>query len=175
MCDGSGSKNTLLIGAVNMSEGSSPPKPLKQVLEFRTEDAIAVFTRSFCISPVESEAIFHQTLKWLWLGRFHQHDKSPDKPRELSIFPAINVIDEMWHAFVLCTKTYHEFCNRFMGGYLHHEPFIGAEDEEFDRALLLQNIIYVTRTLGRETATLWYAGYPTTYAPSHLHSLRRKP
>jgi hypothetical protein len=175
MCDVSNSTDTLLPAAVNMSESSSPSNSLKQVLEFRAEDAIAVFMRSFCISSVESEAIFHQTLKWLWLGRFHQQDQSSDKPRELSIFPAITVIDEMWHAFVLCTRTYHDFCNRFMGGYLHHEPFIGAGDEGFDRALLLQNIRYVTRTLGRETATLWYAGYPATYAPSRLHSLRRKP
>jgi len=31
-------------------------------------------------------------------------------------------IDEAWHQFILYTKAYHDFCDRFLGGYLHHTP-----------------------------------------------------
>lgn len=31
-------------------------------------------------------------------------------------------VDLIWHQFILFTKEYHEFCNRFFGRYLHHVP-----------------------------------------------------
>ncbi len=31
-------------------------------------------------------------------------------------------VDIIWHQFILFTKEYHEFCNRFFGRYLHHIP-----------------------------------------------------
>ncbi len=33
-------------------------------------------------------------------------------------------IDEAWHRFILFTKDYHEFCNRFFGKYIHHGPLM---------------------------------------------------
>lgn len=32
------------------------------------------------------------------------------------------IVDEVWHQFILFTKEYHEFCNRFLGHYMHHSP-----------------------------------------------------
>lgn len=31
-------------------------------------------------------------------------------------------VDEVWHQFILFTKSYHNFCNDLLGGYLHHSP-----------------------------------------------------
>lgn len=31
-------------------------------------------------------------------------------------------VDEVWHQFILFTPQYHEFCNEFLGKYLHHLP-----------------------------------------------------
>jgi hypothetical protein len=31
-------------------------------------------------------------------------------------------VDDFWHAFILHTKDYEEFCQRHFGHYLHHEP-----------------------------------------------------
>jgi hypothetical protein len=31
-------------------------------------------------------------------------------------------VDDFWHAFILHTKDYEEFCQKHFGHYLHHEP-----------------------------------------------------
>ena len=31
-------------------------------------------------------------------------------------------VDKVWHQFLLFTPQYHEFCNKTLGGYLHHVP-----------------------------------------------------
>lgn len=31
-------------------------------------------------------------------------------------------VDEVWHQFILFTKEYHEFCDDFLGRYMHHSP-----------------------------------------------------
>jgi len=32
------------------------------------------------------------------------------------------IVDEVWHTFILFTKEYADFCNQVMGKYIHHEP-----------------------------------------------------
>jgi len=36
--------------------------------------------------------------------------------------PTSDVIDNMWHAFVLCSESYVKFCEKENGSYLHHLP-----------------------------------------------------
>lgn len=36
--------------------------------------------------------------------------------------PPSREIDEAWHAHILHTERYHEFCERVFGRYLHHRP-----------------------------------------------------
>ena len=31
-------------------------------------------------------------------------------------------VDEIWHNFILFTKDYSEFCNKFFGKFIHHTP-----------------------------------------------------
>jgi len=35
-------------------------------------------------------------------------------------------IDEVWHQFILFTKEYHNFCDKFLNGYMHHSPNISS-------------------------------------------------
>lgn len=44
-------------------------------------------------------------------------------------------VDEAWHAHILHTKDYHEFCQDIFGGYLHHHPHI-AEEAQHDKSYL---------------------------------------
>ena len=32
------------------------------------------------------------------------------------------VVDQVWHAHILFTQEYTEFCNRIIGTYVHHQP-----------------------------------------------------
>jgi hypothetical protein len=38
-------------------------------------------------------------------------------------FPMFTFADDFWHEFICHTKLYHEFCEQWAGGYIHHEPF----------------------------------------------------
>ena len=35
--------------------------------------------------------------------------------------PVYQVIDEIWHAHILCTRDYADFCARQFGQFIHHE------------------------------------------------------
>jgi hypothetical protein len=39
-------------------------------------------------------------------------------------------IDEAWHQFILFTKEYGEFCQRYFGSYVHHAPSNAPKSEE---------------------------------------------
>jgi hypothetical protein len=34
------------------------------------------------------------------------------------------VVDDLWHEFILYTRNYQQFCNRAFGGYMHHTPAV---------------------------------------------------
>jgi len=39
-------------------------------------------------------------------------------------------IDEFWHAHILDTRKYVEDCDKFMGRFIHHFPYLGLRGEE---------------------------------------------
>jgi hypothetical protein len=34
------------------------------------------------------------------------------------------VVDDLWHEFILFTRNYQQFCNKAFGGYMHHTPAV---------------------------------------------------
>lgn len=40
----------------------------------------------------------------------------------LSLSMTSTQVDEVWHQFILFTKQYHTFCEKFFGDYIHHVP-----------------------------------------------------
>lgn len=39
------------------------------------------------------------------------------------------VVDELWHAFILHTRAYEQFCQQAFGGLLHHTPAVALNNE----------------------------------------------
>jgi hypothetical protein len=60
-------------------------------------------------------AAFHEMLKFLEVVAEHPSPLSPSQP-----------VDAAWHAFILHTRDYADYCAERFGSYLHHEP--GATD-----------------------------------------------
>ena len=54
---------------------------------------------------------FTELKKFLWLCA---------KSDEQSALMVSKLIDELWHQFILFTREYHDFCDRFFGHYIHH-------------------------------------------------------
>ncbi len=42
-----------------------------------------------------------------------------------------DAIDSMWHTFLLFTKDYREFCTRYLGKFINHEPFEVPSPESY--------------------------------------------
>jgi hypothetical protein len=69
-------------------------------------------------------------------------------------------VDNMWHNFILYTKDYHEFCQRFFGEYLHHQPDVAEGPpppaEKFTEQME-KYLSYIYDNLGEETVRKWFA------------------
>ncbi len=39
-------------------------------------------------------------------------------------------IDEIWHMFILHTKDYADFCSKYFGVFLHHQPCDASEGKD---------------------------------------------
>jgi hypothetical protein len=64
-------------------------------------------------TPEEGEALFTEVKRFLVLSRL-------DPGVAWNVYSAR--VDEAWHQFVLFTREYVEFCHRYFGRYLHHNP-----------------------------------------------------
>lgn len=64
-------------------------------------------------TPEEAEALFEEAKKYLILC--HLDSGAPWNMYSTRV-------DEAWHQFVLFTRQYTEFCHRYFGKFLHHNP-----------------------------------------------------
>ncbi len=70
--------------------------------------------------------------------------------RDLSLPPSFD-IDEVWHAHILHTQDYMEFCEQAFGYYLHHHPHHGKNNIIADADLAF--------TFENETQKLYFAEF----------------
>lgn len=65
----------------------------------------------------EAEEAITQYRNYLFLRKKYPHNTLPPS----------RDIDEVWHAHILHTKEYRQFCASFFGGYLDHDPHLTEE------------------------------------------------
>ncbi|WP_033262812.1 glycine-rich domain-containing protein [Amycolatopsis vancoresmycina] len=58
------------------------------------------------------------------------------------------LVDVGWHAFILHTREYAEFCNRVAGGYIHHVPEPERDISIADRHLKLSQAVSAIASAG---------------------------
>jgi hypothetical protein len=77
------------------------------------------------ITRAQAEEYFQDLLAWLWLcvKRLQYNLKT-------HMIQPLKHLDSMWHVFILNTYTYHEFCENYFEGYLHHEA--GNTEKEYE-------------------------------------------
>ncbi|WEV26752.1 hypothetical protein OYE22_17265 [Streptomyces sp. 71268] len=65
------------------------------------------------------------------------HSDTPLSPSPL--------VDDFWHAFLLHTKAYQEFCAHTLGKFVHHQPgFLDKEEHGGGKALRAQTMEAIT-------------------------------
>ncbi len=68
----------------------------------------------------EAASLFDGLLQWLSVIPFARNGQ----PVQM-----VGSIDQLWHAFVLHTKLYRNFCDRFFGRYIDHDPLDRLDEE----------------------------------------------
>jgi hypothetical protein len=139
------------------------------------KDVIQCFNNSFSIPEDDSELIFNETKKWLWLCAKVRNDRLLGKfsyPMGLFIHQPLLILDEMWHSFLLFTEDYEYFCKQHLGVFIHHRPF-GVDSKELTKDDITNQLSYIYDNLGEDTLVLWYKVFPERYSYEVIKSLRR--
>lgn len=175
----------LKVRKVSGREIRRSPSPLADVLAYRNDEVVFRFQKLFRLTFREASDLFTETRRWLWALACSSYVS--DGPT-LAIYAHMLFIDEMWHNFVLFTKEYAQFCDEFLGGYIHHLPMKRREQERLQERFRknpkatakrserekLEQCNFIYHELGEETLKRWYSEYPRRYTPAFVNSRRRR-
>ncbi|GAB3335866.1 hypothetical protein GCM10027429_18510 [Marivirga atlantica] len=158
---------------------------LEEALDFdNSSDVIAGFMNRYNVSEAEAEAIFEETKKWLWLAA----KASEEEKFSLSIDKPLAIIDEMWHNFILHTRSYHKYCMEKFRKFIHHEPTSTKAKLAYQEKVsenptaeikawkdrYQKQLAYIYDNLGAETVVKWYEELPSKYNPTYLETLKKR-
>ena len=123
----------------------------------------------------EATELFLETKRWLWLCAYQAETGSSIS---VPLFSEMNAIDRCWHLFLLFTRDYAAFCERYFGFFIHHEPqtsqvrrqtqaLLEADPVAFRASkeaelTLAYGIIY--DVLGRDVLLRWTEEFPERFA-----------
>lgn len=155
---------------------------LAAVLEYRNADVVDKFLTTFAMPRAEAELLFEDVLRWMWLTT-----KARAANTRLFIDPKWRLFDEMWHTFVLFTKDYADFCEKYLGHFCHHEPTRKATHAENARRAREEPEVYVqalrkdytalitlvVNEFGEEVATRWFETYRHQHTEEYMRSIHK--
>jgi hypothetical protein len=73
------------------------------------------------------------------------------------------LIDEGWHEFIMYTRDYSDFCQKFFGRYIHHQPNIPGEAPDRERPR--RTLIAAMQIFGRENLSENWVYYSPNGTP----------
>jgi len=135
---------------------------LTQVLAYSHPGVVRRYCKEHNALPREAEEIFQEMLKFLYVC--YRAGKDGPEGFGIVVSSEIEKLDWMWHTFLLFTKDYAEFCDRYFGFFLDHLPTEDEEDEqeqtawdeESFRTAVKRQFALIYDVLGEETLTAWY-------------------
>lgn len=149
-------------------------KSLSEALSYAAPEIVKRFQHDHSASEEESQALFLDCKRWLWACAKNLQDAEQGMlvPKRLLITPELKRLDEMWHCFLLFTREYHEFCERYLGRFIHHIPLTSEELRSFDhlrqldpkqareqrRDAVRPQLSYLYDLLGPDVLARWYLG-----------------
>lgn len=101
---------------------------LTELQAYQNSEVIAAYGyQQQNLTSVQVEELFRDLMGWMWLT---VHRKSLNKPTWL--FGPLLPLDDLWHCFILHTRSYHAFCENFFGDYFHHDPEEHGQEHHLD-------------------------------------------
>ena len=80
---------------------------------FEFGPVVETAVQHYGLERATAQNLFDGLLQWLSAIPFAR----PGQPIQM-----VESVDRLWHAFVLNTKLYRAFCDRFFGRYIDHDP-----------------------------------------------------
>ena len=84
---------------------------VRGALEYQNNALVARYAERNNVSIEHASLLFQECKKMLVLMATVSEPVSPSKR-----------LDEMWHHFILHTHEYQDYCNAYLGSFLHHNP-----------------------------------------------------
>lgn len=137
----------------------------EEIIKFTHPGVIARFKKEYPERASEAGIIFEDLLNFFWASNKHDLDQrlAPDNKELKFIFimdEDMKIIDQMWHIFLLYTKDYMDFCEKYFKQYIHHLPDIvpnmPQSTEEFE-INLERFLSYCYDNLDENTVRRWFA------------------
>lgn len=69
-----------------------------------------------------------------------------------AIFTPSRLVDQVWHEFILFTRTYQAFCEQHLGGFIHHQP---SNDKTANNQQYLATLTAYQLRYGAPLADFW--------------------
>lgn len=151
--------------------------PLDEVLRYRNDEVVHRFSADHSISKADSEEIFLETKRWLWLCANEMAAASDGIGERIPLLSEARVLDMMWHTFIIFTTEYASFCQKYFGFFVHHHPRTRVEKEAWSkriaedeagavaerRAMLRKAYVIVADRLGPATLKKWCEDFPARF------------
>lgn len=155
---------------------------LSKILAYQNNQVVEKFIDKWAVGSDAAKDIFEETKKFLYLAHV-----AHAQGFNFEIDEPTSIIDEMWHAFILSTKDYSNFCQLYFGRMLHHAPFtkssLDAKQSEYIKNgqsfsmeksnHLRKQLELIDTHLGESTIEKWYIEYASEYSPRNMNSLQR--
>jgi hypothetical protein len=84
---------------------------LQHILAYQNLELLERVKRKLDLSQEEAAELFDDTKRYLYLCSVSKESLAPTW-----------IIDECWHEFILYTREYAGFCQRWFGRFIHHAP-----------------------------------------------------
>lgn len=134
-----------------------------EVSQYRNTYVIERYKKDFPYNIITGEEAFEELIKYLWLTQKHKEDQMNFPENEelnfrCSMHSEMKEIDDIWHTFLLHTKQYMLFCEKYFGEFIHHSPTtvddkLTADEFKTDFSRYLS---YIWDNLGEEAITKWF-------------------
>ena len=135
-----------------------------QVFEYENRPVLERFKREYPEKATKADVIFSDLMRFFWASKkhFEDHKLNPQDPALDFIFimdEEMKDIDIMWHVFLLYTKDYMEFCDKYFNEYIHHLPDIVPnlpQDSQAFQLNLEKFLNYCYDNLGETVIRRWF-------------------
>jgi hypothetical protein len=103
-------------------------KVLNSALKYKNKSVIERFMKDYSVDRKMANMLFKDMIRYIWLGSFAQiadknwWNKDDSIMHAIPLYQCMEPFDEIWHTFILHTADYRDFCNKYFGRMIDHNP-----------------------------------------------------